>query len=104
MATDEQRKVVLKGIQEREGQWQDLDANAALEEIGTGAGLDDAEMAELFKNLVEENYVDSGRVIQSIEAVEADKRNNEVINHGGLFLLIGYNMKLTDKGRAELDK
>ena len=101
--TDDQRKAMLKGTLEREGKWDSVNIKAELETMGRDAGLKGARSAQLFKTLVDEQCIDTGRILQAGERVENTEPNGEAVDYVGMLIHISYNMKLTDKGRAELN-
>jgi hypothetical protein len=58
--TDNQRKEMLRAIHEREGEWDRVDPDTEIANIGEGIGLSEEESFALFKLLVDEHYVYPG--------------------------------------------
>jgi len=97
--TDEQRKAMLKGIHEREGKWNNVNIESELNEIGSTAELSLSSSAQLFKQLIDEHYIDTGRIFHAGGRVDSNS-NGEAVDYGGILIPISYDMRLTDKGRA----
>lgn len=100
--TNDQRKTMLEGIHEREGDWDKVNIDNELGEIGIAAGLDEDGTKQLFKVLIDEDYIDTGRMLQAGDAVRFE-RNSETIEYGGLLIPVSYNMKLTDRGKSYIN-
>ena len=98
--TDDQRKGMLKAIHEREGGWDRVDPDTEIASIGEGIGLSEEESFALFKLLVEEHYVDPGRVLQAGGAMPG--RTSRVVGREENMTVIGDDLRLTDKGRSEV--
>ncbi len=64
--TEEQRKAMLAAVHEREGSWGGVDPDTEITSVGSDIGLSEDESYELFKWLVDEGYIDSGRVYSGI--------------------------------------
>jgi hypothetical protein len=99
--TDDQRKAMLGAVHEREGGWDQVDPDTEIASIGEGVGLSEDESFALFKQLVDDDYVDRGRVLQAGGAMPG--RTSRVVGHEDNMTLIGDEVRLTDKGRAEIE-
>jgi hypothetical protein len=75
-----------------------------LEKIGKEAGLGKDDTSRLLKELIDKHYIDPGRALQAGNRVEGQESSakGEVVGYGGVLFHIGYDMKLTDKARAEI--
>jgi hypothetical protein len=98
--TDDQRKAMLRAIHEREGRWDRVDPDTEIASIGEGIGLSEDESFALFKLLVDEHYVDTGRILQAGGAMPG--RTSRVVGHGDNLTVIGDDVGISDKGRAEI--
>jgi hypothetical protein len=98
--TDDQRKAMLRAIYEREGGWDRVDPDTELANIGEGIGLGEDESYELFGQLVDEGYVDPGRVLRAGGAMPGS--TSRVVGRENNMTVIGDDVRLTDKGRAEI--
>jgi hypothetical protein len=98
--TDDQRKAMLGAIHEHEGRWDQVDPDTEVASIGEGIGLSEDESYALFKHLVDEDYVDPGRVLRSGGAMPG--RTSRVVGRGDNMTAIGDDVQLTGRGRAEL--
>lgn len=98
--TDEQRKGMLKAVHEREGSWDDVDPDTEVTSIGSGMGLSEDESYELFKRLVDEGYVDPGRVLGAGGAMPG--HTVRVVGRSDSMTAIGDVVRLTGKGQAEV--
>ncbi len=67
--------------------------------IGSNIGLSEDESYELFKRLVDEGYIDPGRVYSAGGAMPG--RTSRVVGRGDNMTAIGNEVWLTDKGQAE---
>ena len=91
---------MLAGVQEREGRWDEVDPNTEVASIGEGAGLGEEESYELFKLLMDEGCVDPGRVLGAGGAMPG--HTFRAVGRGNNVTGIGDDVRLTDKGRAEI--
>ena len=98
--TDDQRKAMLKAIYEREGGWDRVDPDTEIVSIGEGIGLSENESFALFKHLVDEGYVDPGRVLRAGGAMPGS--TSRVVGREDNMTVIGDDVGLTDKGRTEI--
>lgn len=98
--TDDQRKAMLRAIHEREGEWARVDPDTEIAFIGEGIGLSDEESFALFKLLVDEHYVYPGRILHAGGAMPG--RTSRVVGRGDNLTAIGDDVRLEDKGRAEI--
>lgn len=98
--TDDQRKAMLRAIHEREGVWDQVDPDSEIANIGEGIGLSEDESFALFKLLVDEHYVDPGRILQAGGAMPG--RTGRVVGREDNMTMIGDDVRLTGKGRAEI--
>jgi hypothetical protein len=98
--TDDQRKAMLRAIHEREGRWDRVDPDTEITSIGEGIGLSKDESFALFKLLVDEHYVDPGRILQAGGAMPG--RTGRIVGREDNMTMIGDDMRLTGKGQAEI--
>jgi len=97
--TDEQRKGMLTAVHAREGSWGDVDPDTEITSIGSNIGLSEEKSYELFKRLVDEGYIDPGRVLRTGGAMPG--RTIRVVGRGDNMIAIGDDVQLTGKGEAE---
>jgi hypothetical protein len=86
-------------VHERAGRWDRVDPNTEITSIGSDIGLSEDESYELFKRLVNEGYIDPGRVLRADGAIPG--RTSWVAGRGDNLIAIGDDVRLTDKGQAE---
>jgi hypothetical protein len=98
---DDQRKAMLRAIYEREGGWNRVDPDTEIAGIGEGIGLSEDESFALFKHPVDENFVDPGRVLRAGGAMPGS--TSRVVGRENNMTVIGDDMRLTDKGRADIE-
>jgi hypothetical protein len=98
--TDEQRKGMLRAIHEREGRWDEVDPDTEVAGIGVKIGLSEDDSYGLFGQLVDEGYVDPGRVLGAGGAMPGHA--SRIVGRGDSMTVIGDELRLTDKGRAEI--
>ena len=98
--TDEQRQAMLRAIHEREGRWDEVDPDTEVAGIGEGIGLGKDESFALFKLLVDEGYVDPGRVLGSGGAMPG--HTSRIVGREENMTVIGDDVRLTSRGRAEI--
>jgi hypothetical protein len=98
--TDEQRKGMLGAVHEREGRWDQVDPDTEVAGIGAEIGLNEDESYELFGQLVDEGYVDPGRVLGTGGAMPG--HTVRVVGREDNMTVIGDDVRLTGKGRAEI--
>jgi hypothetical protein len=91
---------MLRAIHEREGAWDQVDPDTEIGSIGEGIGLSKDESFALFKLLVDEHYVDAGRILQAGGAMPG--RTGRVVGRGDNMTMIGDDLRLTSKGRAQI--
>jgi hypothetical protein len=92
---------MLSAIHEREGRWSEVDAEAEKINIGRGVGLNEDESLEVFKHLVTNDYIDTGRNLQAPPF--SFERAGQWIGFGKINVTVNHDMRLTDKGRAEVE-
>jgi hypothetical protein len=97
---DDQRKAMLKAIHEREGGWDRVDPDTGIASIGEGIGLSEDRSYELFGRLVDEHYVDPGRILQAGGAMPG--HTSRIVGREDNMTVIGDDVRLTGKGRAEI--
>ena len=97
--TEKQRKGMLTAVHEREGSWGDVDPDTEITSIGSNIGLSEDESYELFKRLVDEGYIDPGRIYSAGGAMPG--RTSRVVGRGDNMTAIGDEVWLTGKGQAE---
>ena len=93
--TDDQRKAMLSAIHEREGGWDRITS------IGEVIGLSEDGSYALFGQLVDQGFVDPGRTYRTGGAMPG--RTSRVVGHEDNMTVIGDDVRLTDKGRAEIE-
>jgi hypothetical protein len=98
--TDDQRKAMLRAIQEREGGWDEVDPDTELARIGNEIGLSEDQSYELFGHLVDEGFVDPGRAYRTGGAMPGGI--SRIVGHEENMTVIGDDVRLTGKGRAEI--
>jgi hypothetical protein len=97
---DHQRKAMLKAIHEREGSWDGVDPDAEVARIGNEIGLSEDQSYELFGHLVEEGFLDAGRAYQAGGAMPGSI--SRIVGREENMTVIGDDVRLTSKGRAEI--
>ena len=97
---DEQRRAMLRAIQERQGRWDQVDPDTEVAGIGSEIGLDKDKSFQLFGQLVDEGYVDPGRVLGTGGAMPG--HTSRIVGREGHMTVIGDELSLTDKGKAEI--
>lgn len=98
--SNDEKKAMLKAIQEREGRWDEVDPDTEVMSIGTDIDLNEDKSYALFKQLVNENYVDPGRILQAGGAMPG--RTARVVGRGGELTAVGDDIRLSDKGLDEI--
>ena len=98
--TDDQRRAMLKLINDREGRWDEVDPDTEVALIGEGIGLSEDQSYELFGRLVDEGFVDPGRAYGSGGAMPGSI--SRIVGREENMTLIGDDVRLTSKGRAEM--
>lgn len=98
--TDEQRRRMLVAVREREGGWDGVDPDTEVAGMGGEIGLDEDGSYGLFGQLVDGGYVDPGRVLGQGGAMPG--HTSRVVGRGDNMTVIGDDVRLTDKGRAEV--
>jgi len=91
---------MLKAIHEREGGWDRVDPDTEIANIGNEIGLGEHQSFELFGRLVDEGFVDPGRAYQAGGAMPGS--TSRIVGREENMTLIGDNVRLTGKGRAEI--
>jgi hypothetical protein len=99
-STDEQRIAMLKAIQEREGRWDEVDPDTEVARIGKEIGLSEDRSYELFGHLVDEGFVKPGRAYRVGGAMPGSI--SRIVGREENMTLIGDDVRLTSKGRAEI--
>ena len=87
-------------IQEREGRWDEVDLDTEVARLGEGIGLSEDHSYELFGHLVDEGFVDSGRASRFGGAMPGS--TSRIVGREENMTLIGDGVRLTGKGRAEI--
>ena len=98
---DHQRKAMLRAIHEREGGWDQVDPDTEVGSIGEGIGLSEDKSYELFGHLVDEGFVDPGRAYRAGGAMPGS--TSRIVGREDNMTLIGDDVRLTVKGRAEIE-
>ena len=99
---DHQRKAMLRAIHEREGRWDEVDPDTEVARIGNEIGLSEDQSYELFGHLVDEGFVDAGRAYRAGGAMTGS--TSRIVGREGNMTLIGDDVRLTSKGRAEIQQ
>jgi hypothetical protein len=97
---DHQRKAMLSAIHEREGRWDEVDPDTELAHIGNEIGLSEDQSYELFGHLVDEGFVDPGRAYRAGGAMPGSI--SRIVGREDNMTVIGDDVRLTSKGRAEI--
>ena len=97
---EEQRRAMLKAIHEREGRWDQVDPDTEVAGMGGEIGLGEDASYELFGQLVDEGYVDPGRVLGAGGAMPG--HTSRIVGREHNMTVIGDVVRLTDKGLAEI--
>ena len=98
--TDDQRKAMLRAIQEREGRWDEVDPDTEVARIGNEIGLSEDQSYELFGHLVDEGYLNPGRAYRAGGAMPGS--TSRIVGREENMTVIGDDVRLTGKGRAEI--
>jgi hypothetical protein len=98
--SDDQRKAMLRAIHEREGGWDEVDPDTELARIGKEIGLSEDQSYELFGHLVDEGFVEPGRAYQAGGAMPGSI--SRIVGREENMTVIGDNVRLSSKGRAEI--
>jgi hypothetical protein len=99
-STDDRRKAMLRAIHERKGKWDEVDPDTEIARIGEGIGLSEDQSYELFGHLVDEGFVDPGRAYRAGGAMPGSI--SRIVGREENMTLIGDDVRLTSKGRAEI--
>jgi hypothetical protein len=97
---DHQRKAMLRAIHKREGRWDKVDPDTEVAHIGNMIGLSEDQSYELFGHLVNEGFVDAGRAYRAGGAMPGS--TSRIVGREGNMTVIGDDVRLTSKGRAEI--
>jgi hypothetical protein len=98
--SDDQRKAMLRAIHEREGGWDEVDPDTEVARIGKEIGLSEDQSYKLFGRLVDEGFVEPGRAYQAGGAMPGSI--SRIVGREENMTVIGDNVRLTSKGRAEI--
>jgi hypothetical protein len=99
-STDDQRKAMLRAIQEREGRWDEVDPDTEVARLGNEIGLSEDQSYELFGHLVDEGFLDPGRAYRAGGAMPGS--TSRIVGREENMTVIGDDVRLTGKGRAEI--
>jgi hypothetical protein len=97
---DHQRKAMLRAIHERESRWDEVDPDTEVARIGNEIGLSEDKSYELFGRLVDEGFLDPGRAYRAGGAMPGSI--SRVVGREENMTVIGDDVRLTSKGRAEI--
>ncbi len=97
-STDDQRKAMLRAINEREGRWDEVDPDTEVARIGKEIGLSEDQSYELFGHLVDEGFVEPSRAYWAGGAMPGSI--SRVVGREENMTVIGDDVRLTSKGRA----
>ena len=98
--TADEIRAMLRAVDEREGRWANVDPDSEVTSIGSDIGLSDDKSYELFKLLVDEGYIDPGRVYGDGGAMPG--HTIRVVGRGDNMTSIGDDVRLTGRGQAEI--
>jgi hypothetical protein len=99
-STDDQRKAMLRAINEREGKWDEVDPDTEVAHIGSEIGLSEDQSYELFGHLVDEGFVDAGRAYRAGGAMPGSI--SRIVGREDNMTVIGDDVRLTSRGQAEI--
>jgi hypothetical protein len=99
---DQQRREMLGAIHKREGRWDEVDPDTEVARIGNEIGLSEDRSYELFGHLVDEGFLDPGHAYQAGGAMPGSI--SRVVGREGNMTVIGDDVRLTSKGRAEIQQ
>jgi hypothetical protein len=97
---EEQRRAMLRAIHEREGRWARVDPDTEVAGMGGEIGLSADESFALFGQLVDEGYVDPGRVLGAGGAMPG--HTSRIVGRQDNMTVIGDEVRLTKKGLTEI--
>jgi hypothetical protein len=97
---DHQRRAMLTAIHEREGRWDEVDPDTEVARIGNEIGVSEDQSYELFGHLVDEGFLDPGRAYRAGGAMPGG--TSRIVGREENMTLIGDDVRLTSKGRAEI--
>jgi hypothetical protein len=97
---DHQRREMLTAIHEREGRWDEVDPDTEIAHVGNEIGLSEDQSYELFGHLVDEGFLDPGRAYRAGGAMPGSI--SRIVGREDNMTLIGDDVRLTGKGRAEI--
>jgi hypothetical protein len=97
---DHQRREMLTAIHEREDRWDEIDPDTEVARIGNEIGLSEDQSYELFGHLVDEGFLDPGRAYRAGGAMPGSI--SRVVGREENMTVIGDDVRLTSKGRAEI--
>jgi hypothetical protein len=91
---------MLRAIHERESRWDQVDPDTEIARLGEGIGLSEDQSYELFGHLVDEGFLDPGRAYRVGGAMPGS--TSRIVGREENMTLIGDDVRLTSKGRAEI--
>ena len=91
---------MLRAIHERGGTWDRVDPDTEVAGMGGEIGLSEDASYELFGQLVDEGYVDPGRVLGTGGAMPG--HTSWIVGREHNMTVIGDEVRLTDKGLTEI--
>ena len=91
---------MLRAIHEREGRWDQVDPDTEVAGMGDEISLTADASYELFGQLVDEGYVDPGRVLGRGGAMPG--HTSQIVGREHNMTVVGDEVHLTDKGIAEI--
>ena len=97
---DHQRREMLRAIHEREGRWDEVDPDTEVARIGDEFGLSEDQSYEIFGHLVDEGFVEPGRAYRAGGAMPGSI--SRIVGREENMTVIGDDVRLTSKGRAEI--
>ena len=99
---DEQRRAMLRAIHERGGTWDRVDPDTEVAGMGDEISLTADASYELFGQLVDEGFVDPGRAYRAGGAMPGSI--SRIVGRKDNMTVIGDDVRLTSKGRAEIQQ
>jgi hypothetical protein len=97
---DHQLRAMLRAIREREGRWDEVDPDTEVARMGDEIGLSEDQSYELFGHLVDEGFVKPGRAYRAGGAMPGSI--SRIVGREENMTVIGDDVRLTSKGRAEI--
>ena len=97
---DHQRQAMLTAIHGRESRWDQVDPDTEVAHLGNMIGLSEDQSYELFGHLGDEGFLDPDRAYRAGGAMPGS--TSRIVGREGNMTVIGDDVRLTSKGRAEI--